>query len=39
MRDPAARAEFDRDPDGTLERNGLDGLSGHDVRDARLLLA
>ena len=37
--DDAARAEFERDPDGTLERAGLDGVTAQDIRDARLQLA
>lgn len=37
--DDAARAEFERDPQGTLERAGLDGVSAEDIRDARLQLA
>jgi hypothetical protein len=37
--DDAARAEFEADPDGTLERAGLDGVTAQDIRDARLQLA
>jgi hypothetical protein len=39
MRDDAARAEFDQDPQGTLSRHGLDDVRGQDVRDARLIMA
>jgi hypothetical protein len=37
--DDDAQAEFAQDPDGTLARAGLDGVTGRDVRDARLLIA
>jgi hypothetical protein len=37
--DDAARAEFDRDPQGALESAGLEGVSAQDIRDARLQLA
>ena len=37
--DDAARAEFEADPDGTLDRAGLDGVTAQDIRDARLQLA
>lgn len=37
--DDTARAEFDRDPQGTLDRAGLDGVTAQDIRDARLQLA
>jgi len=37
--DEEARAEFDQDPQGTLERAGLEGVSAQDIRDARLQLA
>jgi hypothetical protein len=37
--DDEARAEFEQDPQGTLERAGLEGVSAQDIRDARLQLA
>jgi hypothetical protein len=37
--DEAARAEFDEDPQGTLARAGLEGVTAQDIRDARLELA
>ncbi len=37
--DDAARAEFDEDPQGTLEAAGLGGVTAQDIRDARLQLA
>jgi hypothetical protein len=39
MRDEEAREAFDQDPQGTLSSHGLDGVSGQDVRDARLVMA
>lgn len=39
MRDETARAEFEQDPQGTLARAGLQGVTGQDIGDARLLLA
>ena len=39
MRDESARAEFEQDPQGTLTRAGLEGVTGQDIADARLLLA
>ncbi|GEL16786.1 IniB N-terminal domain-containing protein [Pseudonocardia asaccharolytica] len=39
MRDPDARAQFDQNPEQALQQNDLAGVSGDDVRDARLLLA
>jgi hypothetical protein len=39
LQDEGARAEFEQDPDGALARAGLDGVTGQDVRDARLQLA
>lgn len=33
LQDDEAKEEFDRDPQGVLARNGLDGVSGQDVRD------
>lgn len=38
MRDEAAKEAFDQDPQGELNRAGLDGVSGQDVRDARLIM-
>jgi hypothetical protein len=38
MRDPAASAEFEADPDGALAARGLEGVTAQDVRDARLEL-
>ena len=38
MRDPAAAAEFENDPDATLAARGLQDVSAQDVRDARLML-
>src|SRR3954453_12977812 len=38
MRDPAAAAEFEADPDGALAARGLEGVTAQDVRDARLEL-
>ena len=37
--DDEARAEFEQDPQGTLDRAGLEGVTGQDIRDARLQLA
>ena len=37
--DEAARAEFEQDPQGTLEQAGLEGVTAQDIRDARLQLA
>ena len=39
MRDETARAEFEQDPQGTLARAGLEGVTGQDISDARLQLA
>ncbi len=39
LRDEAAQAEFERDPQGMLARHGLDGLSAQDVRDATPMVA
>ncbi len=36
MGDEAKRAEFDEDPQGSLQAAGLGGLTGQDVRDAEL---
>jgi hypothetical protein len=38
MRDPAAAAAFEDDPEGVLAERGLDGVTAQDVRDARLEL-
>lgn len=35
LRDPAAAAEFENDPDGTLARNGLTGVCAADVQAVR----
>lgn len=37
--DEDAQAQFAQDPQGTLERAGLDGVTAQDIRDARLQLA
>ena len=37
--DDDAHAAFAQDPEGTLAGAGLDGVTGQDVRDARLLMA
>lgn len=39
LTDENAQAEFDKDPEGTLARAGLEGVSAADIRDARLQLA
>jgi hypothetical protein len=39
MTDEETRREFDDDPEGALASRGLSGLTGQDVRDARLLMA
>jgi len=39
LRDDNAKAAFEHDPQGTLSKHGLDGVSGQDVRDARLIMA
>jgi hypothetical protein len=33
LRDEEAAQEFERDPQGVLARNGLDSVSGQDIRD------
>ncbi len=38
MRDPAAAAAFEQDPEGALAERGLEGVTAQDVRDARLEL-
>ena len=39
LTDDAARAQFEQDPQGSLEQAGLEGVSAQDIRDARLQLA
>ena len=39
LTDETARAEFDQDPQGSLEQAGLEGVTAADIRDARLQLA
>jgi hypothetical protein len=39
LSDEATRVQFDQDPQGTLARAGLQGVTGQDIRDARLQLA
>lgn len=39
LSDESARAEYEQDPEGTLHRAGLDGVTAQDIRDARLQLA
>ncbi len=39
LRDEDAAQEFERDPQGVLARNGLDGVCGQDVRDVTPMLA
>jgi hypothetical protein len=39
LTDDAARAQFEQDPEGTLEQAGLEGVTAQDIRDARLQLA
>jgi len=39
LSDETARAEFDQDPQGSLEQAGLEGVTAADIRDARLQLA
>jgi hypothetical protein len=39
LSDETARTEFDKDPQAALGKAGLQGVSGQDVRDARLHLA
>jgi hypothetical protein len=39
LSDEKARAEFEQDPQGALDRAGLEGVTADDVRDARLQLA
>ncbi|HEV2783762.1 MAG TPA: IniB N-terminal domain-containing protein [Actinophytocola sp.] len=39
MSDEETKAAFEQDPENTLARNGLAGITGQDVRDARLIMA
>src|SRR4051812_17974334 len=39
LRDPEARAEFERDPEGYAHDHGFDNLSAADVHDALCLIA
>jgi hypothetical protein len=39
MGDESTQAQFDQDPQGTLQQAGLEGVSAQDIRDARLQLA
>jgi hypothetical protein len=39
LRDEALQVEFERDPQGTLDRHGLPGLCGQDVRDVAPMVA
>ena len=39
LRDEEAAQEFERDPQGVLARNGLDSVSGQDIRDVTPMLA
>lgn len=39
LRDDQARAAFELNPQAELDRHGLDGVSGQDIRDARLVMA
>jgi hypothetical protein len=39
LRDEDARAEFAQNPQASLERAGLEGVTGQDVRDAQLQMA
>ena len=39
LTDDDARAEFERDPEATLESAGLEGVTAQDIRDATLQLA
>ncbi len=39
LQDDEAQAEFERDPQGVLARNGLDGVCGQDVRDVAPMVA
>jgi hypothetical protein len=37
--DETTQAQFDQDPQGTLQQAGLEGVTAQDIRDARLQLA
>jgi hypothetical protein len=39
MRDDETKAAFEQDPQATLKAHGLEGITGDDVRDARLIMA
>ncbi len=39
LRDEATKAEFERDPSGTLAARGLSGVTAQDVRDVQPMLA
>jgi hypothetical protein len=39
MGDETTQAQFDQDPQGTLQQAGLEGVTAQDIRDARLQLA
>ncbi|GAA3682404.1 hypothetical protein C8D88_10446 [Lentzea atacamensis] len=39
LKDDAAKKAFDENPDAELGRAGLSGVTGQDVRDARLIMA
>lgn len=39
FRDEDAKAAFDQDPQGALAKHGLQGVTGQDIRDARLVMA
>ena len=39
LSDETARADFEKDPQASLGKAGLEGVSAQDVRDARLQLA
>jgi hypothetical protein len=39
LRDDDAKKAFDADPDAELKKAGLSGVTGQDVRDARLIMA
>lgn len=39
LKDDDAKKAFDENPDGELKKAGLNGVTGQDVRDARLIMA
>ncbi|MFI6102040.1 IniB N-terminal domain-containing protein [Lentzea sp. NPDC051213] len=39
LKDDEAKKAFDENPDGELNKAGLNGVTGQDVRDARLIMA